>query len=131
MDTWFCRLAGDKLFIVNICLYQHNRPKRGNYSLVGTCRDRRVVTSQGTGRECHLVLLIKVPQILRGASSSRKIGCCMNIYLLLTHRAFIYPSSKLTCLGSLAVLTDSSLSITLSTLMSNLRYMNCCGIFII
>lgn len=131
LDTWFCRLARDKLFIVNICPYQHNRLRKGNYSMVGTCRDRRVAISQGTDRECRLVLLIKVPHILRGASSSRKIGCCMKIYLLFTQRAFIYPSSRLTCLGTLDVLTERSLSITLSTLMSSLRYMNIYGIFII
>ena len=63
-----------------------------------------------------------VPHILRGASSSRRIGCWMKISLHLWQRPLISPSRRLTCLGILELRTDSSFSIMLSTFISILRY---------
>lgn len=110
---------GDKWFRVNIFLYLRNHPKINSCFQVETCRGRTISISRGTGRECRLLLCGDVPHILSGASSSRRMGCCMKIYLLFMHNAFIYPSKRLTCLGTLAVRTESSLSMTLSTLISS------------
>lgn len=70
------------------------------------------------------LLLIEVPHIFKGDYNYRKIGCCINIYLLFIQSALIYPSNRLTCLGTLEVLTDKSLSITLSTLISSFLYID-------
>lgn len=64
----------------------------------------------------------KVPHIFNGVYNYNKIGCCINIYLLFMHNAFIYPYNKFTCLGIFAVRTDNSLSITLSTFISIFLY---------
>lgn len=63
----------------------------------------------------------EIPHIFRGASSSRKIGCYINIYRLRVHRPLISLSSRFTCRGTFEFLTDNSLSIMLSTLISTLR----------
>jgi hypothetical protein len=67
------------------------------------------------------IALIKkhLPHTLRGAYNYKNIGCCINISLLFMHNAFIYPYKRLTCLGILADLIESSLSMIVSIFMSN------------
>ena len=105
----------------SISLYQRNLQGRDSLHLADISHDQTVSTSQDTARGYHLSLQSSVPHTLRGASNSKNIGCCMNIYLLLWHNPLTSLSSRLTCLGILEFLTDRSLSIMLSTLMSTFR----------
>lgn len=107
---------------MNTFLCRHNRLKRGNCFQVEIFHGQINEVNQGIDRVYRLCLMIMIPQILSGAYNSRKIGCCMKISLLFIQSAFIYPSSKLTCFGTLEVRTERSLSITLSTLISSFRY---------
>ena len=66
-------------------------------------------------------LVVALPQTLRGASSSRKIGCCVNISLHLWQSPLISPSRRFTCLGTFEFFTASSLSMIPSTFISTLR----------
>ena len=88
-DILFCRPRANRWFQGRICLYQHSHPKRDNWIKAGICRDRTIWANRDTVRECRLIHGEMVPQILSGAYNSRKIGCSMNIYLLLVHKPLI------------------------------------------
>lgn len=52
---------------------------------------------QQQSEEAALLRTIYVPHILMGASSSKRIGCCMKMSLAFTHSILISPSSNCTC----------------------------------
>lgn len=51
--------------------------------MVDTYHDQIILKDQNTVHEYHLNKKKSIPHILRGASNYKKIGCCINISLLL------------------------------------------------
>ena len=70
-------LEEDISFLVIVFLCRRNRPGIDNSPRVGIHRIRTIAVNHSTVRECRLLLEDKgeeIPQILSGASSSRRMG---------------------------------------------------------
>ena len=123
-------------FLDFVCRGQHNLPKKDSWPLVENLHTQTTAASPSIGRECHLkqrrALVINIhrdtdlqhaflPQILIGASNSRRLGWLMKISLAVKHSCRISCSVNCTCLPGLPFLTSKSGSIISSKIASSCK----------
>ena len=107
-DIWFCRQGVDRWFLRTVFLDRRNHPRTSNWLLAGSHRTQKVGGGRNIGHECHLWKKAStvnndnnvsgaIPQILMGASSSRRIGCVIKISRAFVQRYLI--SYSWSCTG--------------------------------
>lgn len=104
-------------FLGIVCLCRHNHPGINNCFLGDSPRIQRVLVNRSIVH-VHRLIVTMIPQILRGASNSNRIGWLMKISLALMQSPLTSASVRLTFFPGLLPLTLNNLSMMLSTSIS-------------